>query len=187
MAAEAIATPTLTSAAVRVAVSGSLNLAPLGTALPTSTTGTLNAAFLPLGYFSDDGLEESFELSREAITAFQNAAVVREITTEAKMMYKATLIETNKAVVEAYYGTTLTQSAPHGTYVINPAGTSGVKALVATVLDGAEVKVVTCARAEVFKSGDSITYATGEAIGYPVEIVCYDQPTVYDTSLKTPA
>lgn len=187
MAAEAIATPTLTSGAVRVAVSGSINLAPVGTALVAGTTGTLNAAFLPLGYLSEDGLEENFEISREQITAWQNAATVREVVTQAKMMYSGTLIETTKTNVEAYYGTTVTQSAPHGTYTINPGGSSGVKALTVTILDGSDIKVVTCARAEVFKGGDAIKYASGEAIGYPVEIVCYDNPTVYDTSLKTPA
>jgi hypothetical protein len=48
--AESIASPTLTKGAVRVAVSGSINLGPVGTTLPTSTTGSLNAAFKPLGY-----------------------------------------------------------------------------------------------------------------------------------------
>ena len=185
MAAEVIATPTLTSGAVRVAVSGSINLAPVGTALPTVTTGSLNAAFLPLGYISEDGLEENFDVSREQITAWQNAATVREVITSAKMFYSGTLIETNKATVEAYYGTTVTQSAPHGTYTINPGGSSGAKALVVTILDGANVKVVTCTRAEVFKASEAIKYASGEVTGFPVEIVCYDQPVVFDTALKT--
>ena len=112
--AESIASPTLTKGAVRVAVSGSINLAPVGTALPTSTTGSLNAAFKPLGYLSEDGLEESIEVSREQVRAWQNAATVREVVTEAKLTYAGVLIETTVATVEAYYATTVTQTATHG-------------------------------------------------------------------------
>ena len=184
---ESIASPTLTKGAVRVAVSGSINLAPVGTTVPTSTTGSLNAAFKPLGYLSEDGLEESIEVSREQIRAWQNAATVREVVTEAKLTYAGVLIETTVATVEAYYATTVTQTATHGTYTITPGKSSGAMAGVITILDGTEVKVITCTRLEVFKASDAITYANGEAIGYPIEIVCYDDPVVYDTSLKTPA
>jgi hypothetical protein len=130
---ESIASPTLTKAAVRVAVSGSINLAPVGTTLPTSTTGSLHAAFKPLGYLSEDGLEESIEVSRDPIRGWQNAATVREVVTEAKLTYAGVLIETTVATVEAYYAATVTQTATHGTYTIIPGKSSGPMAGVITI------------------------------------------------------
>lgn len=38
-----------------VASNGQVSVAPIGTALPTSTTGALNAAFIGLGFITEDG------------------------------------------------------------------------------------------------------------------------------------
>lgn len=184
--AETISAPTLTAGNVAIAVSGSVNLGPVGTTLPTSTTGSLDAGLVGLGYLSDAGLTENYDVSRDKITAWQNKATVREFVTDAKMSFQGVLIEQSVAAVESYYGTTVTQTVDHGSYTIAPGATSGPKALVVTILDGDEVKVITCTRAEVFKGGDAITY-DGSAIGYSVEIVCYDNPVVYDTRLKSAA
>ena len=43
-------------------LTGAIWTAPLGTALPTSTTEALDAAFKCLGYCSDDGLTNSTNL-----------------------------------------------------------------------------------------------------------------------------
>ena len=45
------------------AVDGAVFSAPIGTALPTSTSAALNAAFANLGYVSEDGVTNSNGLS----------------------------------------------------------------------------------------------------------------------------
>jgi hypothetical protein len=51
----------LETSEVRAGITGELYAAPVGTALPTDTSTALNAAFKGLGYFSEDGVTETFE------------------------------------------------------------------------------------------------------------------------------
>lgn len=175
----------LTAANVRVGVSGEIYSAATGTTLPTDTTTALNAAFIGHGYVSDDGLKESFDISTTDIKAWQNAATVRTIQDSVKMTYEFTLIETMKGNVELYYGTTVTQTVAHGSYTIPRGGTSGRKAWVVEILDGALIKRVSIADGEVLKGGDGTTYASGDAVGYPCQLICYTDPVVYDSALKS--
>jgi hypothetical protein len=62
----------LETSEVRAGITGELYAAPVGTALPTDTSTALNAAFKGLGYFSEDGVTETFEKDTEDITAWQN-------------------------------------------------------------------------------------------------------------------
>jgi hypothetical protein len=169
---------------VGVAITGELYVAPIGTTLPTDTSTALNAAFKGLGYFSEDGVTDTPEKNIEDITAWQNAKRVRSVVTEAKETYTGTLLQTNKDVIETVYGTTVTQTVAHGTYTINPGATSGRKAWVLEVVDGAEIKRIVIEDGEITEVGEQ-NYATGEAIGYPITLEAYSDPEVIDTRLKS--
>lgn len=173
-----------TTSEVGVAVSGGLYVAPTGTAAPTDTSTALNAAFKELGFFDEDGVTESFERDTTDITAWQNATTVRTVVTNAKVTYQGKLIQTNKDVIEAALGVTVTQSVPHGTYTINPGSTGGRKSWVLQIVDGAAIKRIYIAEGEVTELGETV-YQTGEAIGYDVTITAYSNPVVFDTRLKT--
>jgi hypothetical protein len=174
----------LTASKVRVAVSGEVYVAPTGTALPTDTTAALNAAFKAMGYVSEDGITQENERDIEDILAWQNAAVVRSRVTSAKESFTFTLIETSKDTVEFAYGTTVTQSAPHGTYTITPSATGGSKAFVFEIIDGTNIKRIAIAEGEISERGETV-YASGEPIGYEVTVVAYTSPSVIDSALKT--
>lgn len=175
---------TLTTSQVRVAITGELYVAPTGTTLPTDTTTALNVAFKGLGYFNEDGVKESYDKDTDDINAWQNATIVRTVVKSAKATFKGTLIQTNKDVIEVVFGTSVTQTAAHGTYTINPGATSGRKAWVFEVIDGSNIKRISVAEGEITEIGET-TYATGEAIGYEITLTAYTQPVVYDSSLKT--
>lgn len=174
----------LTTSEVRVAVSGEISVAPTGTALPTDTTTTLNAAFKGLGYVSEDGVTENIDRSIDDIIAWQNATTVRSVVTDAKVTYEFTLIQTNKDVTEFVYGTTVTQSAPHGTFTFSPGTTGGRKAFVFHIIDGALLKRIVIAEGELTERGETV-YASGEPIGYECTVTAYTSPIVYDAALKT--
>lgn len=181
----ALNSPVLTSSNVVAAVSGEIALAPLGTALPVGTAATADAAFVGLGYFSDDGVREVFETSESSEYAWQNRQEVLRSVDKASVSYEETLIETKKVTVEAYYGTSVTQTATEGTYTINPGGTSGRKAMYFTkIYSNWKIRLVTCEDAEVFKAGN-VEDKDGKSVKYPIKIVCYSKPKVYDQQLAT--
>jgi hypothetical protein len=174
----------LETSEVRAGITGELYAAPLGTTLPTDTSTALNAAFKGLGYFSEDGVTETFEKDTEDITAWQNAKRVRTLITSAKATYSGTLIQTNVDVIETVFGTSVTQTVSHGSYTINPGATSGRLAWVLEVIDGAEIKRIVLEEGEITELGET-NYATGEAIGYAMTLEAYTDPVVIDTALKS--
>lgn len=67
-----------------VASNGSVSVAPAGTALPTTPSASLNAAFVDLGYVTEDGVTLTVEPSVEEFMAWQSRqAVRRELTGQA--------------------------------------------------------------------------------------------------------
>lgn len=83
---------------------GSIFCAPLGTALPTSVSDALNAAFKGLGYASEDGITNNNSSQTDSVKAW-GGDVVLNLLTEKKDTYKFKLIEgMNVEVLKAVYG-----------------------------------------------------------------------------------
>lgn len=174
----------LTTSEVRVAVSGEISVGPTGTTAPTDASTALAVGFLGLGYVSEDGITESYDLSVDDIHAWQNAKIVRSVVTGAKVTYQFKLIQTNKNIIEQGLGTTVTQSAPEGTYTVDPAATGGRKSFVFQIIDGTNLKRIYIADGEVTERGDTV-YASGEPIGLELTVTSYSSPVVFDTALKS--
>ena len=173
----------LTASNVRVGVSGEISVGPTASTAPASASAVLTG-FAGFGYVGEDGLTETLERSIDDIKAWQNAATVRSVVTEAKVSYAFTLIETTAATVGFANGATVTQSATEGTYEIDPSSTGGRKSFVFDIIDGANLKRIYVAEGELTERGDTV-YASGEAIGYECTVVAYTSPIVFDTALKT--
>jgi hypothetical protein len=153
---------------VRVAVSGAVYVAPTGTTAPTTSGSTLDAAFVDLGYVSQDGVTESIDRSTTQIRAWQNGSLVREVTQEGTYSVSMTFIETNEAVLELYYGT----ANDAGEFAIDPTSTGGRKSFVVDVVDGDAVERIYIPAGEITALGER-TLASGEAVGYEVTITAY--------------
>lgn len=173
----------LDSTKVRVAVAGEWLVGPT-TATPPATAAAATTGYTGLGYVSEDGVERTPEKDSKDIPAWQNGAIVRVVTTNAKTVFKFTLIETNKATIEFSFGTTVTQTATEGTYSADPAATGGRKQHILDVIDGANLRRETF-EGELTKLG-ATKFAGGEAVAYEVEVTAYTVPVVHDTALKTP-
>lgn len=154
---------------VRVAVTGAVYVGPSGTTAPTDATTALPAAMTDLGYVSEDGVTETRERSTEKIKAWQNAATVREVVTEAGMTYKFRLLETKAETVALYYGV---EVDANGTVRINPSKTGGRQAFAIDVIDDGQEIRVWVPDGEVSEVGEQ-QYANGTPIGYEVTVTCY--------------
>lgn len=153
---------------VRVAVSGAVYVAPTGTSAPTTSSSTLDAAFVDLGYVSADGITENIDRTTNQIRAWQDGSLVREVTSEGTYSVDLTFIETKEDVLELYYGATNAS----GQFDIDPASSGGRKSFVIDVVDGTAVERVYIPAGEITALGTR-TLASGEAVGYQVTITAY--------------
>lgn len=157
---------TLTAENVKVGVTGGIFGAPAGTTLPTSSSESLNAAFVEVGYLSDDGVVQSMGASTTKIKAWQNSANVRTIQTEFDLTYKFTMIESNGTVMAAYYG-----NYTAGTVEISSdLGDRGPWVL--NVVDGDDKIRIVIPDGDITERGD-VVYKSDSAIAYPVTITAY--------------
>jgi hypothetical protein len=163
----------LNAAAVRIGITGELYAAAVGTAAPTSSTSPLNAGFTGMGYVSEDGVTETYDDTVEDIVAWQNATVVRSVTTESKATLQLTLIETKGKVLELYHKGSTVEAVGAGEWKIDvKAPGADERAFVLDVIDGSKHIRFYVPRGEVSERGE-ITYANGEPIGYQITITCY--------------
>lgn len=163
----------LLSAAVRVGITGELYSAPTTTAAPTTSVSSLNAAFIGLGYVSEDGVTESYEDTVEDITAWQGARIVRSTTTESKATLACTLIETKGETLELFHKGSSVAVVSAGQWKIDVvSAASDPRSFVLDVLDGTKHLRIYVPNGEVTERGE-IVYANGEPIGYEITITCY--------------
>jgi hypothetical protein len=160
----------LVSDNVRVAVTGVVAVGATSATAPVDADSTATG-FTDLGYVGEDGVTETRGRSTNKIKAWQNAAIVREVVTEAEMQLKFVLIETKQETVELFYGGTV--DTADGSIAVIPANTGGRKSYVVDVVDGDDFIRTYVPSGEIVEVGDQV-YASGEPIGYEVTITCYE-------------
>lgn len=160
---------TLDSTFVDVALTGELSVAPVGTAAPTTSVSSLNAAFVGLGYVSEDGVVITPNDTTEQIVAWQNAAVVRTVYTESFWTFQLTLIENKGATAELFFRADVeVVSAGQWKMEVGAVGTDP-RAFVLDVIDGSKHYRYYIPNGEVTERGE-VTNSNGEPIGYDITI-----------------
>jgi hypothetical protein len=94
---------TLVSGQVRVAGTGELHLAPVGTTMPTSASAALTG-FTGYGYTTEDGVTLSKSVEREGIPAWQASTPVRYLTTSQELTAGLTFLQSNEQVLKLWLG-----------------------------------------------------------------------------------
>ena len=157
------------AANVRVAVTGGIFKNP--TAAPTGTSGAPTGAD-DLGYIGEDGVEITIPGAGDStpIKAWQNGTTVRTIRTSSEELpsWRFTMLETNLATIETYFGVTVTQTVSEGSFEYTVENRTADEYVV-DVVDGAEL-IRDYIPSGVVASVGAHTLANGQVIGYEVTI-----------------
>lgn len=160
-----------------LATGGAL-VAPIGTALPTDETTALNAAFLPVGYLGDSGVEMTPNRSTDTKKAWGGDTVL-VLQTEFGVEVKLTLIESlNVNAAKAAFGAANVTSTAN----TSSSGTKLAVKINAIELDhnewvielknGVKRARVVLPDAQVTKV-DTIPFKDDDSVAYPCTITCF--------------
>lgn len=151
---------------------GAVYVAPAGTTVPTDATTALDAAFVGLGYVSEDGLVNAVETDTESVNAWGGVKVLEEQTNYGES-FTFNLIETNEETLKFVYG-------EDNVEVDGVSGDITIKANAKTlsenvlvfelVLTGGRVKRIVVERGKIADRSNEITYTDGDPITYPVNL-----------------
>lgn len=152
-------------------VGGAVYKAPVGTTLPTDATTALDAAFVNLGYCSEDGMTNNNSPSSENIKAW-GGDIVHTYQTEKPDTFGVTLIEALKDdVLKAVYGdANVTGDLSEGmTIKANSEELEAFTWVVEMVMNGGILKRIVIPNGKVSEIGE-ITYNDTTAVGYALTL-----------------
>lgn len=155
-----------------VASNGQIYVAPVGTAMPATTTEALNIAFIGLGYLTEDGLSQSITPEVTGFRAWQEQQDVRRERKAQAAQWKGALEQWNETnIVLAFGGGSMTES-PSGTfrYVLPKAGDAlDERAYVIDAQDGDRNIRMLIARANITEAVET-TFKADELAVLPITI-----------------
>ena len=150
---------------VRVWSDGDVYFGPTGTAAPTTPTGSLNAAFLMIGWLSSDGITRTQNVDSTDITAWQNGTIVRRQKTKMEFTFKFQALEENaNTLALTTPGSTTTVATSVATTQVKASLASDRRMWVFDFLDGTIHKRIVVPIGEVTDFGDVTATSDGASI-----------------------
>lgn len=168
---------------------GAIFRAPIGTTLPTDATTALGAAFVNLGYASDDGVANDISPSSEDIKAWGGDTVL-SIQTEKNDKFTFTLIDSlNPDVLKTVFGdSNVSGTLAAGLTIKSNAQEQGASAwAIEMVLSDGTLKRVVIPNGIISELGE-VSYKDDEAIGYEITVTATPDASgnTHYEYLKTP-
>lgn len=147
-------------------IGGAIFVAPIGSTLPTDATTALDAAFVGLGYVSEDGLTQSITRDSEAIKAWGGDTVMTTQTDFAET-FSFKLIEALSAdVKKVIFGdSNVTGDLTTGITTITNSKELPAKVFVIEMIQNSAIVRKVIPNGKITELGD-IVYSDGEAVGY---------------------
>lgn len=152
-------------------VGGAVRFAPLGTTLPTTVSEELDAAFVNLGYCSDDGLTNDNGPETDSVKAWGGDTVLT-LQTDRPDTFGLTLIEaTNAEVLKRIYGEDNVTVANDGGITVQ-ATADEMEAgswVIDMIMKGNRAKRIVIPNGKITELG-TISYTDSDAVGYEITI-----------------
>jgi hypothetical protein len=167
---------------VRVAGAGHVYVAPAETALPTDVDTALPAAWVDLGYVTEDGVGFSFGRETQDLNAWQGSKI-RVLTTAEPVSTNFALMQTNGDVLKvALGGGTIAKSgtAPNEVFTFMPPakGVNTERALVIEFADG-DITYRYCIPRAQIEGNVEFTLTATDALTYPLTFGVLDASPKY--------
>lgn len=167
---------TVTAAKPRVA--GVIYRAPYGTTLPTDATTALAEAYISLGYLSEDGFTNNYEVSSEDIREM-GGSIVLTVQTEVTDSFTFKLISAlDENVQKAVYGDAkVTGTLATGMAVtIDGSETEESVWVLETIMRDGALKRIVIPDGKISSIGE-IAYRRNEAVGYDITLTALKDET----------
>ena len=159
-------------------ISGAVYVAPLGTTLPTDATTALDAAFVCLGYVSEDGLENNNELDVSEIKAWGGNIVYRSLN-GLDDTFSLSLIESeNVDVLKNVYGDANVTVDANDNVTINIVAEDPQEKIwvFELAMRGGRSKRIVIPDGAV-TARETITYNDSDAVAYGITVSAYPDST----------
>lgn len=173
--------PILDADNTELSVTGAFYGGPIASTAPTTAVAPLTG-YVCYGYTSEDGIEEQPSRSVDPLKAWQNNAVVQNVTTDGSVAYTVTFIETLPEVVELWHGAELDAT---GKLTFNPGFNSKKQRFVVDIID-AEGEVERHSFVGQVGTIDNRAFKGGELRGFPLTINVIGNVEKWFTRLATP-
>ena len=160
-----------TVTAAKPRVSGVVYIAPKGTTLPTDASTTLSSSFTSLGYLSEDGFTNNYEISSEDIREM-GGNIVLTVQTEVSDTFTFKLISAlDVEVQKAVYGSSnVSGSLSSGIAVTVDGDEPGENVWVLeTIMRDNALKRIVIPDGKISSIGE-IVYRRNEAVGYEITL-----------------
>lgn len=155
-----------------IAGTGQAYAAAVGTALPTSESSSLNAAFHGLGYHTEDGVSVNFEPDIVEHQAWQSKHPIRVEKNAEAFTVSFVLLQWNEDTVPLAFGGGAITEPTSGHFKYTPPSESDAiaeKSFVIDVQDGSRIGRFVLPRAVVTESVEA-TFNRSEMAGLPISL-----------------
>ena len=152
-------------------VGGAIYVAPLGSTLPTDSSTALDAAFVCLGYISEDGVTNSNSPESDNVKAWGGDTVL-VLQTDRPDSFALTLLEgLNEDVLKTIYGSSNVVVDAQGNITVKATADemTGHAWVFEMIMKGNRAKRTVIPNGTISELGD-IVYKDDEAVGYNVTI-----------------
>ncbi len=166
---------------VVVAISGAVYVGTDAAAAPTTHNSALAEGWTSVGYLSEDAVKETINVDTNDIVAWQNSDIVRKVITSFGVEYSVTMIETNEASIELYYGKALDATKKKHTI---GGGSAGRQQFIIDAIDpsGQHIRRY-IPSAEVTDRGE-VSLSGSDALGYETTLACYPSADLNGESVQ---
>lgn len=168
---------------IRVFASGQVYVAPVGTTLPVNPTASLNAAFVGLGYITEDGAALSVAPEIQDVMAWQSRQAVRRELVSQEVTATFALLQWNETnIVFAFGGGSVT--TPAGgiyRYELPTDGALDERCVILEAIDGAVHERIILPRCNVTDAVET-NFVRNDASTLPISVKAL-QPADGSTSM----